>query len=205
MEEPASQGGMSRPDYLGDSSGQGGPPEARARFGEPRGVQQALVRSNLKLALAECDADLVVDHLPTVDADVQHLTQLFQNLVGNAIKFRGPSPPRIHVSARLRKTEDGTGPRSPRGPQSMEWLFSIRDNGIGIDPKFSDRIFVIFQRLNTRTEYPGNGMGLAICQKIVQRHGGRIWVESVPGEGATFHFTLPVRKDADQTVKEAPP
>ena len=135
-----------------------------------------LVRENLKLAIEESGASLTQDGaLPTVLADGPQLTQVFQNLIANAIKFRGAEPPRIHVGARR---ENG------------RWTFSVSDNGIGIDAKFFERIFVIFQRLHTREKYEGTGIGLAICKKIIERHGGRIWVQSEPGGGTTFLFTL---------------
>ena len=118
-------------------------------------------------------------------ADITELTQLFQNLIGNAIKFHGAQPPVVHVAA---DRQDG------------HWHFVVRDNGIGIAPEFADRIFVIFQRLHNRTNYPGNGLGLAICKKIVERYGGRIWVQSTPNHGATFHFTLPAISIKDQVL-----
>jgi chemotaxis family two-component system sensor kinase Cph1 len=132
---------------------------------------------NLRRRISESGATINRDPLPMVMADSTQLMQLFQNLIGNAIKFRSDKPLEIHVSAQ--RLEE-------------EWLFSVRDNGIGIEPQFSDRIFVIFQRLHPRDEYPGTGMGLAICKKIVECHRGRIWVESQLGAGATFYFTIPV-------------
>ncbi|MEO7099393.1 MAG: PAS domain S-box protein [Luteolibacter sp.] len=131
---------------------------------------------NLTVAIDESQARITHDPLPTLDADPTQLQQLFQNLIGNAVKFHGVKPPEIHVSA--------TG-------RNGKWLFSVRDNGIGIEPQYRERIFVIFQRLHTRTEYAGTGVGLAVCKRIVERHGGDIWVESEPGQGSTFFFTIP--------------
>ena len=138
-------------------------------------LDQAL--ANLKAAIEKSGAVVTHDPLPTVMADNLQLVQLLQNLIGNAIKFHVEKPPCIHVSAEQK---------------GNEWVFSVRDNGIGIDPQYAERIFVIFQRLHTREEYPGTGIGLAICKKIVERRGGRIWVESQPGTGSTFYFTIPI-------------
>jgi PAS domain S-box-containing protein len=139
-------------------------------------LQAAL--TNLEVSVRESHAIITSDALPTVYADPLQLTQLFQNLIGNGIKFRGEQEPQIHISAT--KLKDA-------------WQFSVEDNGIGIESQYFERIFLIFQRLHTRREYSGTGIGLALCKKIVERHGGRIWVESESGRGSTFHFTLPVR------------
>ncbi|MCP2606550.1 ATP-binding protein [Candidatus Aminicenantes bacterium AC-708-I09] len=137
------------------------------------------VIANLKVSIEERGAIVTHDELPIVMADESQLIQLFQNLISNAIKFCDKKTPRIHIS--VNKKND-------------EWVFSVKDNGIGIDPEYKDRIFQIFQRLHLRDEYPGTGIGLAICKKIVERHGGRIWVESKVGEGSTFYFTIPIRR-----------
>ena len=141
------------------------------------GAVMAAVERHLDPQLREAGAVLTHDPLPTVTADPLQLEQVFVNLVSNAIKFRRPDEPlRVHVSARR---EDGV------------WEFSVRDNGIGIEPEYFEKIFVIFQRLHTKDAYPGTGIGLAIVKRIIDRHGGRCRVESVPGEGSTFSFTLP--------------
>ncbi len=132
--------------------------------------------ADLRASITEAAAEISHSPLPTVLGDADQLTHLFQNLIGNAIKFRSQAPPRVHVSAEL---------------NGQEWVFSVCDNGIGVDPQFADRIFLVFQRLHAREDYPGTGIGLAIARKIVERQGGRIWVESEPGKGATFHFTVP--------------
>jgi PAS domain S-box-containing protein len=134
------------------------------------------VTENLQIAIAQSQATITYDSLPTVEADPTQLIQLFQNLIANAIKFCRDRPPHIQIEAQL--TENA-------------WLFQVKDNGIGIKPKYLDRIFVIFKRLHTRREFSGTGIGLAVCKKIVERHGGRIWVESQPGVGSTFFLTLP--------------
>jgi len=132
--------------------------------------------ANLRMSIETCNAQVTHDALPTVMVDSTQLTQLFQNLIDNALKFRKNEPPRVHVAA---QRVDG------------HWLFSVRDHGIGIAPEYADRIFIIFKRLHGREEYPGTGIGLAICKKIVERHGGRIWVESERDKQTTFYFTIP--------------
>jgi len=142
--------------------------------------------SNLRMAVEESGAVVTHDPLPTLKADDVQLVRLFQNLIDNAIKFRREDPPRVHVSAQPLPL-----PQAGEGRGGGDWLFSVRDNGIGIDPQYHERIFVIFQRLHG-AEYRGTGAGLAICKKIVERHGGRIWVESESGKGSTFYFTIPM-------------
>jgi signal transduction histidine kinase len=134
-----------------------------------------LALRNLHVAIQESQASVTHDELPAVAADQTQLVQLFQNLIGNAIKFRNGPGPRVHVGVR----REGDG-----------WQFSISDDGIGIAPAHFERVFVLFQRLHSRSRYDGTGIGLTLCKKIVERHGGRIWVSSLPGEGTTFHFTL---------------
>ena len=132
---------------------------------------------NLKIVLEETKGTVTHDPLPVIIADETQMVQLFQNLICNGLKFHGPQPPLIQVSAK----QEGTN-----------WIFSFQDNGIGIDPQYFEKIFVIFQRLHTRDKYPGMGIGLAIAKKIVEQHGGRIWVESEKEKGSTFYFTVPV-------------
>ena len=134
------------------------------------------VLQGLEVTLSDADAVVTRDPLPELWCDPTQIARVFQNLIVNAAKFHGTDPPKIHVGARR---------------EGDEWVFSVKDNGIGIDPEYFDRIFVIFQRLQSRDQYEGTGMGLAIGKRIVERHGGRIWVESRPGAGSTFYFTLP--------------
>jgi PAS domain S-box-containing protein len=141
-------------------------------------LEQVLQRvlTNLQIRLEESGGQVTHDPLPTVLGDETQLWQVLQNLVANALKFHGTEPPQVHVSAR---------------EMEGEWQFSVRDNGIGIEPQFAKRIFLVFQRLHSRAEYPGTGLGLAIAKKIIERHDGRIWMESEPGKGSTFYFSLP--------------
>jgi light-regulated signal transduction histidine kinase (bacteriophytochrome) len=128
------------------------------------------------MSIRESGSVITHGSLPTVMCDGSQIVQLFQNLIGNAIKYRSEDIPRVNVSAE----ED-----------EKDIIFSVRDNGIGIDSIYYKRIFTIFQRLHGKEEYFGTGIGLAICKKVVERHGGKIWVESLPGKGATFYFTIP--------------
>ncbi|HKX94945.1 MAG TPA: CHASE domain-containing protein, partial [Methylibium sp.] len=152
--------------------------DSAARPFEPVALDEVVadVRQSLEAALADSGATLTHDPLPRVLGDRGQLMQLMQNLIGNAIKFRAAGPPRVHVGAT----------RRPDG----RWRITVTDNGIGIDARFHERIFTLFQRLHGRDDYPGTGIGLAVCKKVVERHGGQIGVESAPGRGATFHFTL---------------
>lgn len=146
--------------------------------------------ANLRDKIEATGAIVTNDDLPTVRGDATQLVQLFQNLISNALKFHGSDVPQVHVSALKRDR--------PGGSHEQEWLFAVRDNGIGIDPQFAERIFVIFQRLHTQAQYPGTGIGLAICKKIAERHGGRIWMESQLGQGAAFFFTIPIPTPANE-------
>lgn len=147
-------------------------------------------RLNLRAAIEESQASIVCDELPDVAVPRSQVVQLLQNLIGNAIKFRGTSALVIRVAAEN---------------HDEEWMFTVADNGIGIAPEHRDAIFVIFQRLHTRAEYPGNGVGLAICKKIVEQHGGRIWVESELNRGSTFQFSLPAWREAHQDLPNSQP
>jgi signal transduction histidine kinase len=158
------------------------------RSGDEREVfpsQQAveLALANLKNAIAESGARIEVTSLPTVSADRGQLAQLFQNLIGNAIKFRREEPPLVRVAAAVK---EGGGICTDMAH------FTVADNGIGIAPEYAERVFLIFQRLHERGRYPGTGIGLAIARKVVENHGGRIWIESTPGEGSCFNFTIPL-------------
>ena len=143
------------------------------------------VVGSLETAIDESGAVVTHDPLPTLTASAPLFGQIFTNLIANAIKYHGDSPPRVHVSVREGERDS---------------TFCVKDNGIGLDPQYAERIFVIFQRLHTRDEYPGTGIGLALCKKAVERMGGRIWVESEPEQGTTFYFTVPIRSPGDVTT-----
>jgi light-regulated signal transduction histidine kinase (bacteriophytochrome) len=138
-------------------------------------LEQALV--NLKMSIEENNANITHDPLPIITADYSQMIQLLQNLIGNSIKYRSDKIPEIHISAQ---------------EKDNDWIFSVEDNGIGIDPQYSDQVFQIFKRLHTNEEYKGTGIGLAITKRIIERHSGRIWVESELGKGSKFYFTIPI-------------
>jgi light-regulated signal transduction histidine kinase (bacteriophytochrome) len=149
------------------------------------------VVTDLEVVIEETEALVTSDPLPHIWADETQFHQLLQNLIANAIKFHGEATPKVHISAE---------------PDGEMWKFTVADNGIGIDPKFAARVFVIFQRLHGLDQFPGTGIGLAVCKKIVERHGGTISIDSMPGEGAKFRFTLPNTKEQpdDDYIEEQP-
>jgi light-regulated signal transduction histidine kinase (bacteriophytochrome) len=145
-----------------------------ARFDTKAALEQAI--DNLQISITETKAEITYDSLPNLVGNEAQFVQLFQNLLSNAIKFHGDAAPKITIKAEQ---------------LGYVWRFSVKDNGIGIEPQYVDRIFIIFQRLHTKDQYPGTGIGLAICKKVVEHHGGRIWAESTPNAGTTFWFTIP--------------
>ena len=155
-------------------AGKGGPP--MHEFQSEGALQEAL--ENLSMRLQETGAKVTQDALPVITGSEAQVVQIFQNLISNALKYRGDRVPVIHISSQKGKSE---------------WIFSVADNGIGIDSRYFERIFQIFQRLHGREEYEGTGIGLAICQRILHQQGGRIWVDSVLGEGSTFYFSIVAR------------
>ena len=163
--------------------------DIRGKHFEPTNCETVLNQalSNLKIAINENDAVITHDPLPIVVADDIQLTQLFQNIIGNAIKYCGKKTPEVHVSAQKKINR---------------WVFSVKDNGIGIEPEYQDQIFQIFTRLQTNEEYKGTGIGLTVCKKIVERHGGKIWLESEPGNGSTFFFSIPIDRENIHNTKE---
>jgi light-regulated signal transduction histidine kinase (bacteriophytochrome) len=156
---------------------------SRAQAFEPISLAEvfAEVTAMLAAAIRDAAAEVTCDDLPTVPGNRTQLTQLLLNLIGNALKYRSEEPPQIHVSAQ---------------PQGSAWRIGVRDNGIGIALKHQPRIFEAFRRLHSQREYPGTGIGLALCRRVVERYGGQIWVESADGQGSTFYFTLPVDAEA---------
>lgn len=150
----------------------------RGKSFEPVDLEVALAQAleNLQMSIKEKNATMTHDPLPMAYGDIGQLTQVFQNLIDNAIKFHRDEPPKVHISAKI---------------EGNEVVCTVQDNGIGIAAEYVNRLFTLFQRLHTRKDYPGTGLGLAICKRIIERHGGRIWVESVPDKGSTFYFTIP--------------
>ncbi len=163
----------------------------RGKDFSPTNSEEVLETSitNLQLAIEDSNADVTHDSLPTIIADESQLIQLFQNIIGNAVKFHGEEKPRTHISAE---------------EKDDEWLFSVKDNGIGMNPDDHERIFKIFNCLHNKSEYPGTGIGLSVCKKIVERHGGRIWVESELGKGSTFYFTIPKKRNVQPVGRRIP-
>ena len=157
----------------------------RGQKPEPVDAKTALdhALAHLHMSISESGAKITAGQLPKVSVDSFQLAQLFQNLISNAIKFRSEQTPEIRITA---EHLDG------------QWKFAVADNGIGIEPQYADRIFLIFQRLHSRVKYPGTGIGLALCKKIIERHGGKIWVESKAGAGSTFYFTIPDTGESSQ-------
>ncbi len=153
--------------------------EARGRVFKPTDCSVVVSRvvEVLRPEIEQAGATVSHNGLPVVTGDAAQLTEIFEQLINNAIKFRGERPPIVQIWAERKKDE---------------WLFAVRDNGVGIALQYMQRVFIIFQRLHVREQYPGNGIGLAICKKIVERHAGQIWVESTLGQGSTFYFTLPI-------------
>ncbi|AKG52759.1 phytochrome two-component sensor histidine kinase [Dehalogenimonas sp. WBC-2] len=157
----------------------------RGKSPEPVNMEKVLkiAIANLSLAIKEYGAIISHEELPVIQADESQMVQVLQNLIGNAMKFHSDARPEIHIGV---------------VDKDSEWQFSVSDNGIGLDPKYADRIFIIFQRLHTRDEYPGSGIGLAMSKRIIERHGGKIWVESTPGQGATFYFTITKKENENE-------
>lgn len=152
----------------------------------------AIATESLQNAVDEAEARIEVEPLPTVSGNPTLLAQVLQNLLGNAIKFRGEKPPHIAISVKKTKLENPEGQLSPDAAATDMWEFSCQDNGIGIEPQYADRIFVIFQRLHTTQEYAGTGIGLALCRKIIEHHGGRMWLDTTSSAGTTMKWSLPV-------------
>ena len=168
--------------------------DTQAQIFRPVSMDQVLTvaLANLRESIAQGNASVTRGPMPGVEGDPVQLGQVLQNLIGNAVKFHGPGTPHVHVEG------------SRRGP---DWVISVRDDGIGIPPEYQEKVFVLFQRLHSREEYPGTGIGLSVCKKVVERHGGRIWVESTgrPGEGTTFFFALPVEQKSLPALPTAGP